>query len=66
MGADMFHLAWFYEGASPQAWGRPFTGAIGRDWMKPDFSLDVARILERRRLFRARAGRWLRGMGTEE
>jgi hypothetical protein len=27
---------------------------------------DVARILERRRLFRARAGRWLRGMGTEE
>ena len=27
---------------------------------------DVARLLERRRLFRARAGRWLRGMGTEE
>jgi serine/threonine-protein kinase len=27
---------------------------------------DVARIMERRRLFRARAGRWLRGMGTEE
>jgi FMN-dependent oxidoreductase (nitrilotriacetate monooxygenase family) len=49
MGADMFHLAWFYEGASPQAWGRPFTGAIGRDWMNPDFSLDLARILERAR-----------------
>ena len=27
---------------------------------------DVARLLERRRLFRARADRWLRGMGTEE
>jgi FMN-dependent oxidoreductase (nitrilotriacetate monooxygenase family) len=49
MGADMFHLGWFFEGASPQAWGRPFTGAIGRDWMKPDFPMDVARALERAR-----------------
>jgi FMN-dependent oxidoreductase (nitrilotriacetate monooxygenase family) len=47
MAANMFHLAWFFEGASPQAWGKPFTGAIGRDWMKPDWSQDVARILER-------------------
>jgi FMN-dependent oxidoreductase (nitrilotriacetate monooxygenase family) len=49
MGADMFHLGWFFEGASPQAWGQPFTGAIGRDWMRPDFSVDVARALERAR-----------------
>ncbi len=49
MSADMFHLGWFFEGASPQAWGKPFTGAIGRDWMKPDFAMDLARSLERAR-----------------
>jgi FMN-dependent oxidoreductase (nitrilotriacetate monooxygenase family) len=49
MGANMFHLAWFFEGASPQAWGEQFTGSIGRDWMKPDWPQDLARILERAR-----------------
>ncbi|GAA2234274.1 NtaA/DmoA family FMN-dependent monooxygenase [Herbiconiux moechotypicola] len=49
MSAARFHLGWFFEGASPQAWGKPFTGAIGRDWMRPDFSEDVARTLERAR-----------------
>ncbi|GAB3599609.1 NtaA/DmoA family FMN-dependent monooxygenase [Microbacterium tumbae] len=49
MSADMFHLGWFFEGASPQAWGKPFTGAIGRDWMKPDLPRDLAQALERAR-----------------
>jgi FMN-dependent oxidoreductase (nitrilotriacetate monooxygenase family) len=49
MGANAFHLGWFFAGASPQAWGQPFTGSIGRDWMKPDFFQDLARALERAR-----------------
>ena len=42
-----FHLGWFFQGSSAQAWGEPWTGAIGRDWMKPDLVIDVARALER-------------------
>jgi FMN-dependent oxidoreductase (nitrilotriacetate monooxygenase family) len=49
VSSGQFHLGWFFEGASPQAWGKPFSGAIGRDWMKPDFPIDLARALERAR-----------------
>jgi FMN-dependent oxidoreductase (nitrilotriacetate monooxygenase family) len=45
----MFHLGWFFQGSSAQAWGEDFTGAIGRDWMKPGFAVDFARSLERAR-----------------
>src|SRR3954471_1236507 len=42
-----FHLGWFLQGSSVQAWGEPWTGAIGRDWMVPDLFCDMARALER-------------------
>ena len=42
-----FHLAWFLQGSSVQAWGEPWTGAIGRDWMVPELFCDIARALER-------------------
>ena len=42
-----FHLGWFLQGSSVQAWGEPWTGAIGRDWMRPDLFTDMARALER-------------------
>jgi FMN-dependent oxidoreductase (nitrilotriacetate monooxygenase family) len=42
-----FHLGWFLQGSSVQAWAEPFTGAIGRDWMVPDMFCDMARALER-------------------
>ena len=45
--AKPFHLGWFLQGSSVQAWGEPFTGAIGRDWMVPDLFIDMARALER-------------------
>ena len=41
-----FHLGWFLQGSSVQAWGEPWTGAIGRDWMRPDLFCDMARALE--------------------
>ncbi len=44
---DRFHLGWFFQGSSAQAWGEPWTGSIGRDWMKPDLVVDIARALER-------------------
>jgi FMN-dependent oxidoreductase (nitrilotriacetate monooxygenase family) len=49
MGSEMFHMGWFYAGSSAQSWGEQFTGAIGRDWMRPDFHVDFARALERGR-----------------
>ncbi len=42
-----FHLGWFLQGSSVQAWGEPWTGAIGRDWMFPDLFIDLGRALER-------------------
>ncbi|GAA1380619.1 NtaA/DmoA family FMN-dependent monooxygenase [Pseudonocardia kongjuensis] len=47
MSTDMFHLGWFLEGSSAQAWNQEYTGFIGRDWMRPDLMVDVARSLER-------------------
>ena len=42
-----FHLAWFLQGSSVQAWGEPWTGAIARDWRSPDLFIEMARALER-------------------
>ena len=50
MGARMarpFHLGWFLQGSSVQAWGEPWTGHIGRTWMVPELFTDLARSLER-------------------
>lgn len=44
-----FHLGWFLQGSSVQAWGEPWTGDIGRDWRVPDLFCDMARTLERAR-----------------
>jgi FMN-dependent oxidoreductase (nitrilotriacetate monooxygenase family) len=42
-----FHLAWFLQGSSAQAWGEPWTGHIGASWMVPELFLNLARTLER-------------------
>jgi hypothetical protein len=47
MAADHFHLAWFLQGSSVQAWGEPWTGNISEDWMSADMFLDLARSIER-------------------
>jgi alkanesulfonate monooxygenase SsuD/methylene tetrahydromethanopterin reductase-like flavin-dependent oxidoreductase (luciferase family) len=47
MQSKKFHLGWFLQGSSVQAWGEPWTGHIGTSWMKPDLFLDMARSLER-------------------
>jgi FMN-dependent oxidoreductase (nitrilotriacetate monooxygenase family) len=47
MPAKPFHLAWFLQGSSAQAWGEPWTGHIGQNWMMPELFLDMARMLER-------------------
>jgi FMN-dependent oxidoreductase (nitrilotriacetate monooxygenase family) len=47
MSSKPFHLAWFLEGSSVQAWGEPWTGHIGQTWMQPELFLDLARGLER-------------------
>lgn len=47
MAARPFHLGWFLQGSSVQAWGEPWTGHIGTSWMVPDLFLDIARSLER-------------------
>ena len=47
MPADPFHLAWFLQGSSIQAWGEPWTGNISDDWMSCDMFLDLARGCER-------------------
>jgi FMN-dependent oxidoreductase (nitrilotriacetate monooxygenase family) len=46
---NRFHLGWFLQGSSVQAWNQPWTGDIGRDWRKPDLFIDLARALERAR-----------------
>ena len=45
--AKPFHLAWFLQGSSVQAWGEPWTGHIGTTWEQPELFLDMARSLER-------------------
>jgi FMN-dependent oxidoreductase (nitrilotriacetate monooxygenase family) len=47
MPADPFHLAWFLQGSSIQAWGESWTGNISDDWMSCDMFLDLARGCER-------------------
>jgi FMN-dependent oxidoreductase (nitrilotriacetate monooxygenase family) len=47
MPAKKFHLGWFLQGSSVQAWGEPWTGHIGTTWMQPELFLDMARSLER-------------------
>ena len=47
MAAKPFHLGWFLQGSSVQAWGEPWTGHIGRTWMVPELFTDMARSLER-------------------
>jgi FMN-dependent oxidoreductase (nitrilotriacetate monooxygenase family) len=47
MAARAFHLAWFLQGSSVQAWGEPWTGHIGQTWMVPELFTDMARSLER-------------------
>src|SRR5271163_3774787 len=42
-----FHLAWFLQGSSIQAWGDNWTGNISEEWMVPDMFLDLARSCER-------------------
>ncbi len=45
--ADPFHLAWFLQGSSIQAWGEPWTGNISQEWMSAEMFLDLARSIER-------------------
>ncbi len=47
MAADPFHLAWFLQGSSIQAWGEQWTGNISEEWMSADMFLDLARSIER-------------------
>lgn len=47
MPAKQFHLGWFLQGSSVQAWGEAWTGHIGTSWMQPTLFLDMARSLER-------------------
>ncbi|WP_181782784.1 NtaA/DmoA family FMN-dependent monooxygenase [Pseudonocardia pini] len=47
MSPTPFHLGWFLAGSNAQAWGRPWSGAVGRDWAKPDLYVDAVRALER-------------------
>ncbi len=47
MPANPFHLAWFLQGSSIQAWGEPWTGNIGQDWMDAGLFVDLVRQMER-------------------
>jgi FMN-dependent oxidoreductase (nitrilotriacetate monooxygenase family) len=47
MAADHFHLAWFLQGSSIQAWGEPWIGNISEDWMSAEMFVDLARSIER-------------------
>jgi hypothetical protein len=47
MPTKPFHLAWFLQGSSVQAWGEAWTGHIGQTWMEPELFLNMARTLER-------------------
>jgi FMN-dependent oxidoreductase (nitrilotriacetate monooxygenase family) len=47
MAANPFHLAWFLQGSSIQAWGEQWSGNISEDWMSAEMFLDLARSIER-------------------
>lgn len=47
MAAKPFHLGWFLQGSSVQAWSESWTGHIGTTWMVPELFVDMARSLER-------------------
>ncbi len=47
MASDHFHLAWFLQGSSIQAWGADWSGNISEEWMSADMFLDLARSIER-------------------
>ncbi|WP_198376227.1 NtaA/DmoA family FMN-dependent monooxygenase [Neoroseomonas rubea] len=47
MAGKKFHLGWFLQGSSVQAWGEPWTGNIGTEWMVPNFFIEMTRNLER-------------------
>jgi FMN-dependent oxidoreductase (nitrilotriacetate monooxygenase family) len=47
MHIDPFHLAWFLQGSSIQAWGADWTGNISEEWMSASMFLDLARNIER-------------------
>ena len=47
MAARPFHLAWFLQGSSIQAWGSPWTGNISEEWMHPSLFLDLVQNMER-------------------
>lgn len=47
MSAEKFHLAWFLQGSSIQAWNQPWTGNISDEWMSAEMFIDLARSLER-------------------
>lgn len=47
MSAEPFHLAWFLQGSSIQAWRAPWTGNISEEWMVPTLFLDLVRSMER-------------------
>ena len=47
MSKRPFHLAWFLQGSSAQAWGESWTGHIGTRWEQPELFLDMAKCLER-------------------
>jgi FMN-dependent oxidoreductase (nitrilotriacetate monooxygenase family) len=49
MPANRFHLAWFLQGSSIQAWGEPWTGNISEEWMAPSLFIDLVRSMERAR-----------------
>jgi FMN-dependent oxidoreductase (nitrilotriacetate monooxygenase family) len=46
MQSNAFHLGWFLQGSSIQAWGTPWTGNISEEWMSAEMFLDLARSIE--------------------
>ena len=41
MSAKPFHLGWFLQGSSIQAWGERWTGNIASSWMVPEMFVDA-------------------------
>ncbi len=44
---DRFHLGWFLDGYRVPAWNKQWSGTSSRDWLSGQFSVDMARDLER-------------------